>query len=215
MKHPITDLVLNVKFVVDNSQIIKIKDEINRKFDNLYDTEPHITLVTLLYLYSNFLEIKPYLEKYLHNLNPFEIKFEEVTLKRSTNYLSIKVNTEELIKIHQQLLQIILPKWNNVLKEVDIQRLNNNEYTHEEKDSLLKYGFRYSGEYFFPHISIGRITNDDVNFDNLFNEVKQKLDKVLGSKYIVDKLSLSIGKYSEKHSKTESIYMKEFILTCN
>lgn len=96
----------------------------------------------------------------------------------------LKVKKEEWMTVFQrEVLQLMKPL-------IDYKQIETNSgfplYSKDERENFLKYGYRYIGKSFRPHITLGRNKNNlEINYQiynqglNLFNKKNFKYSKIV------------------------------------
>lgn len=108
--------------------------------------------------------------------------------KLSRNEMAVKLQAELLNKLSSQLL--ITDKDRN--KDIS-------SYSNAEKDNFLRYGYRYIGPQYTPHITIGRSKDRGISPD--FREIREVISSVLnGIVLIPDAITVYSPGVSGEHT---------------
>ena len=92
-------------------------------------------------------------------------------------------NTEAFRALHYAALKAVE---SYIILEPDRLDRNSAFLTETERDAILRYGYRYAGEAFYPHITIGRAAEKN---ELIVNELNERL-RGLGSTAVIARLTV-------------------------
>ncbi len=158
------------------SQIIELENEYNKKLQfkhslGLSKNLPHITLFQGEFPEDlNYIEIVHLLYEKIKGFHkPLNVEFKKIEYIEKGWFFLVCNKTDSLTLLHLYLLEylskyVILPK--DRLDNKEREHLTNLQY-----EAIVKYNYRYAGDAFFPHITIGRsLKNNDVVLKEINND---------------------------------------------
>lgn len=120
---------------------------------------PHLSLYMLQLSSDNLNNATQILRKIAHATQVIEVS--PVGYHYENEYIDIEyTKTNELSELQKKVIEGLNPIRNG-LREKDKERLEN--ATGEEKENILKYGYRSIGNRFNPHLTFTRFTSDQQN----------------------------------------------------
>ena len=171
------------------NEFIKLSQKINNMIPskillNEIDEIPHLTLYMAKYPKKNIAKVLNKLNKILSSIKCFELIFNSKSCQSSGTVFIEAVVTNELYKLHEDLVNILNPLREGLYNEDELKLSG---LTKKKKISLINYGMRAVKGDYVPHVSIARI-----NPEQYSQSVLKILPHKISYKTIVEKISFVI-----------------------
>lgn len=108
-----------------------------------------------------------------------------LTIGSGRNYIASMAHDSSIVDLHNIVLPIVKP----LVNKAGIKNKKFVGPTVEEVESYFKYGYKYTGDKFFSHISFGRASADEVPYEML----KEYEEIFLGKEIIFEKIVICRG----------------------
>jgi len=197
-KTRLIDTVMAVDFRFDvPSEIREAKKLLNEKYDNPLTNDPHVTLLLCPCPEENIEICFDELEKLCRrnkkdhrNKKKIEFKLGEVKYEDNDKFFSMPVISDGLHEFHNEVLAIGNKYRAGCLRPKDVERFEKGLYTADEQISVEKYGHRTAGEFFYPHVTIGKVRVAEFDADEILKELQGMLDGLQNRLFFVDKFHI-------------------------
>lgn len=162
----ISYVAIAIKPTKDVGKLIsKISEDIHHKYDtwwclNYEIFPPHITLWLGYIPTKNICKLKYASKKIIEKIVPFEITIQDLYTDES-GFIGLNIiNQESCYNIHKQFIEKL-----NKFREgyLHSKYINNfDKYDFETQEILKKYGTRFAGKKYYPHITLNIVKQDQV-----------------------------------------------------
>lgn len=190
-------------------KILDVKKETSVSYPDHEDSFPHISLYFCNFNENNYADL-------INILKGAQIKSRKITLgdldftenkKRGYIFSSFSlVEMDELQKMHEQIVNLINPVRQGLVRYRDEERYKKGEMTEEDYDRTKKYGFQYFMDKYHPHITLGVIEKHESYRKEL---LKKKLGVLSGKTFIADSIFIRLKRRTVPEgdvvSKTDSV----------
>lgn len=198
-------------FRVDVDAINQAKKILAEKYSSKFNIPSHITVLLMPYTQTLFNTVRPEVENYFSSLRPISITVKSLDCETERRFFSLKVDEEELLKVHRDLLTLAGKYRSSELREKDIKRLDEGRYSQIEKDNLIKHGFAFTDNLFNSHLTLGNCS-DDVDLEIVKKELFKVLCHLIGTQIILNRVNFVFHTDSLNQSDMIELYKKEFNL---
>lgn len=122
-------------------------------------------------------------KKYREISTQMQLSFNQVLYVPDGWYFYMCEKNEILQTLHDYTLELCV---NNIVLDENRLKRDLSKLPENQKEGILKYGYRYSGSAFSPHITIGRTNETEANSNtiNLLSNNLNKLSKTVPVKRI-------------------------------
>lgn len=199
---------MNIGFALITSssflnKLINIENKVHDKYDfqnklGLTTNLPHITIFQGSFVENtNYsLILKNIKEYYINNTTNHTLSFDKVVYVPHGWYFYICKKAKELQNLHMFTLNLCK---DYLSLQPDRMNINLNNLTKEQINGMKKYGYRYSENAFYPHITLGR-NNNGCN-ESIIKELNDKLS-LLNTTVPIDKITVYRMGENGTHAET-------------
>ena len=126
--------------------------------------------------------------KYAHQLNIIKVIIEPT--RDGDQFIKLSIDQQWLNQQHNLLMDILL-KYRNpgTIRQKDFQRLTQNKFNSIEIDNLYNNGFVYARDKFDPHITLGKISQNDWH-DSLIKTIQNDTKELLYESILLDQVHI-------------------------
>lgn len=204
-----------IDFKILNDQITKAKGYLSQYFGSKFDhLVPHVTFSLTPLPKKNFVSLKKEFEQYLKReiKKPFPVKFSNLKLEANKNFFYLPVFGSQIKKIHRDIVKLFNQYREGCLREKDLERVKNGEYSAKEANHIKKYGYLRTMGHFHPHITIGDVNTEKPNMVKIKRELKKMLAGVVNQTLLVDNIHAVFYRDAKKQSAMKVIWEKDYWL---
>ena len=121
---------------------------------------PHVTIHTLEFPVNNSEMVCEEVEKITLGSKPMELTFKRVYT--GWGYIGVEfTKTEQIDNFHKLIIENLNPLREGRLREKYETEISENKYPKKQVKYIGKYGYHNVLEYFMPHLTLARFTDED------------------------------------------------------
>ena len=177
-----TKYSISIGVEVNNKSISDAKRYLKEKYGNKYDDpNPHVNFLIMAMPVGNKIRLNSILSKYFSMINQINFELGELHFEEKNSFFSLPILNDQIMDIHKDLIDLLNPIRNGMVRERDKERIDNKKTDPVEEEYIYKYGYLRVLDKFTPHITIGNLVNSFSDQD--IPTIKKELDARLNTLY--------------------------------